>query len=244
MRIAVIADIHGNLSALEAIIADLRITAPDAVFHGGDLVANGFRPVEVTDRIREFGWQGVCGNTDEMLWRPERLGELEITDPRRRRLREVLFRITGPATLQRLGEERIAWLRTLPTVVRIGGLAILHASPMDLWRAPLAASPDAELTSTYEGLQAETVVYGHIHAPFVRVLPQFTVANTGAASLSYDGDPRACYALVEDGRVSHRRIAYDIEREASGLRNSGYPCADWLAEILRSGRYISPPAQF
>ena len=241
MRIAVVADIHGNLSALEAILADLKLTSPDAVFHGGDLVANGYRPVEVLERIRALGWEGVAGNTDEMLWRPGRLAELPPTNARMQRVREILFNITGPATREMLGEDGLAWLRSLPTALRLGDLAILHAAPGDLWRAPLAKGSDDEMLAAYSSLAAKFVVYAHIHAPFVRDLRDFTVANTGAASLSYDGDPRASYLLSENGEFTHRRVAYDIEAEAAALRRSGYPAADWLAEILTSGRFCDPP---
>lgn len=242
MRIAIVGDIHGNLSALEAVVADLKVTTPDAVFHAGDLVANGFRPAEVLDRIRELGWEGVCGNTDEMLWKPERLAELPATNPRMQRLREILFQITGPATRRMLGEERIGWLRKLPTLLRFEEMAIVHASPHDLWRAPLVKSSDSEFTTTYEELDARMVIYGHIHAALVRKLPGFTVGNTGAASLSYDGDTRASYALVENGEVNHRRVEYGVQEEVADLRESGYPCADWLAAILAAGRYVDPPA--
>ena len=211
------------------------------MFHAGDLVANGYRPCEVLDRLRELGWEGVCGNTDEMLWKPEKLAVLAITNPGRQNLRKVLFEITGPATRERLGPERVAWLRGLPVILRVDDIAIVHASPRSLWQAPLATGTDTELVTTYEELAAKKVVYGHIHSPFARVLGGFTAANTGAASLSYDGDPRACYALIEDGKVTHRRVEYDIEREAKGLLKSGYPCAGWLAGILTSGRYTDPP---
>ena len=242
MRIAVVADIHGNLSALEAIIADLKTTSPDLVFHGGDLAANGYRPAEVVDRIRELGWPGVCGNTDEMLWKPELEAELLRKGPSLAGLWKILFQEMVPATLERLGDERLRWLRKLPTVLEREGVSIVHAGPHDLWRAPLANSSDGELESAYKELGAKTVVYGHIHAAFARKLPGFTVANTGAASLSYDGDPRASYVLVEDGKVTHRRVAYDIEKEAAGLRELGFPFGDWIATILCTGRYANPPA--
>ena len=64
MRVAVVSDIHDNLTALDAVIADLRATRPDLVVHGGDLMSGGSRPAEVIDRIREMNWPGVYGNTD------------------------------------------------------------------------------------------------------------------------------------------------------------------------------------
>ena len=73
MRLAVISDIHGNLTALEAVLKDLAVTSPDLVVHGGDLVLNGSSPAEVVDLVRTLGWPGVVGNTDELLWNPERL---------------------------------------------------------------------------------------------------------------------------------------------------------------------------
>jgi len=241
LRVAVVADIHGNLSALEAVIADLKTTSPDVVFHAGDLAANGYRPAEVVDRIRELGWQGVCGNTDEMLWKPELEADLLRKAPSLGPLWKLLFQEMVPATLEGLGGERLQWLRSLPTQLRRDDLSIVHAAPSDLWRAPLAKSTDEELEATYKELGARTVVYGHIHAAFARTLPGFTVANTGAASLSYDGDPRASYVLVEDGKVTHRRVEYDIQKEAASLRSSGFPSGDWIATTLLTGRYSNPP---
>jgi predicted phosphodiesterase len=75
-RIAVVSDIHGNRTAFEAVLADLRQTAPDLIFHGGDLADGGAGPVEIVDQIRDLGWQGVVGNTDEMLFQPESLKNL------------------------------------------------------------------------------------------------------------------------------------------------------------------------
>jgi predicted phosphodiesterase len=85
MRVAVVSDIHGNLTALDAVIADIRRAGADVVVHGGDLVSGGPRPAEVIDRIRDVGWPGVYGNTDEMLWRPDRMSaRLEAAVVRRR----------------------------------------------------------------------------------------------------------------------------------------------------------------
>lgn len=73
MRIAIVSDIHGNLTAFEAVLADLKRTSPDLVLQGGDLADSGSAPEEIVDRIRALGWRGVLGNTDEMLARPETL---------------------------------------------------------------------------------------------------------------------------------------------------------------------------
>ena len=73
MRIAIISDVHGNLTALDAVLADLRQQKPDVIFHGGDIPYGGCNPCEVIDCIRQEGWQGVLGNTDEMLFNPDSL---------------------------------------------------------------------------------------------------------------------------------------------------------------------------
>jgi putative phosphoesterase len=241
MRIAVVSDIHGNLTALEAVLRDLRSTRPDLVVHAGDLVANGSSPAEVIDIVRDLNWPGVYGNTDEMLWRPERLQELAAKTPERHGLRRVLFQFMAPATLSAIGTDRLNWLRNLPARWSESDLSVVHAAPNDLWRAPLATATDDHFVDTYASLGTRFVVYGHIHHAHVRRLPTFTVANAGSLSLSYDGDPRAAYVVVNDGDILIRRVSYDVEREVARLGDFGYPFAAWLGEILRTGRYVPPP---
>jgi 3',5'-cyclic AMP phosphodiesterase CpdA len=81
MPIAIVSDIHGNLPALQAVLADLRETAPDLIVHGGDLAFGGAHPAEVVDEIRSLGWAGARGNTDEMLHSPQRLAEFADVIP-------------------------------------------------------------------------------------------------------------------------------------------------------------------
>lgn len=81
-------------------------------------------------------------------------------------------------------------------------------------------------------------MYGHIHHPYVRRLATFTVANSGAVSLSYDGDARASYALVDDDRIEMRRVEYDVEEEIGLLLRTDDPFAESTAQTLRSGRYV------
>jgi predicted phosphodiesterase len=81
MRIAIVSDIHGNRTAFEAVLSDLRQTSPDLILHGGDLADGGSSPAEIVDRIRDLGWPGVVGNTDETLSMPEAFESLRVNRP-------------------------------------------------------------------------------------------------------------------------------------------------------------------
>jgi len=239
MRIAVVSDIHGNLTAFEAVLADLRRAAPDLILHGGDLAASGSSPREVVDRIRALGWPGVLGNTDEMLFSPEKLKLFAEQSPRFQPLFPVVEKMAA-ATRAELGEERLAWLRDLPPVQILDRLALVHAKPGDLWRAPVPEDTDEELESAYGPLGRPVAVYGHIHRSFVRRTLHRTVANSGSVSLSYDGDPRAAYLIVDQSGISIRRVAYDVAHELELLRHCGLPHADWIARTIQSGSVQMP----
>src|SRR6266850_8123371 len=99
MRIAVVSDIHGNLTALDAVIVDVQRAGADMVVQGGDLVGGGSCPAEVIDRVRELNWPGVYGNADEMLWMPNRVSEM-LQAPHLQRVRDLLLTHTIPATLR------------------------------------------------------------------------------------------------------------------------------------------------
>src|SRR5215831_2825605 len=128
MKLAIVSDVHGNLVALEAVIADLERVRPDLVVHGGDLAFNGPRPSECVDRIRELGWPGVLGNMDEAL----------VT--RRNQSPRIAW------SAQQLGPERNAWLLAHPMEWRdVNRVALVHAVPGDLWQAVHPETDDAEL---------------------------------------------------------------------------------------------------
>ena len=239
MRVAVISDIHGNRRAFQAVLADLRQVAPDFVVHGGDLAVGGAYPAEIIDEVRALGWPGVRGNTDEMLWAPEHLTEYAAAQPT---LAPILQMVqdTIPPTLSNIGEERLRWLEGLPSQHRGENFSLVHASPGDLWRAPMPNASDDELQKTYAGLGAQIVVYGHIHCPYIRRLPQMTVVNSGSVSQSYDGDRRASYLLMDGESLSIRRVEYDVESEAKDLLRSKLPHAGWTARILLAGKYCPP----
>ena len=233
MRIAVVSDIHGNLTALEAVIADLQTIAPDVVV--GDCAAD-------RDRRRDrphprSGWPGVYGNTDEMLWVDGKADHTSRTSVFIACARSSQNKSRSRSrTSDRTASPGCARCRLMDEP-RPGGRS---CKP----RRRLAITP-AEASD--EDLAARTVRwragawYGHIHRPFVRQLPGFVLANAGCLSLSYDGDPRAAYAVVDEDAIEIRRVAYDIEREAAALVESQFPYARWMAAILRSAAYIPPP---
>jgi predicted phosphodiesterase len=233
MRIAIVSDIHGNRTALEAVLADLRQTSPDLVLHGGDLADGGSSPVEIVDRIRDLGWQGVVGNTDEMLFRPESLQEFASQSPKLQPLFAVIEEMAA-ATREALGEERLNWLRGLPRNQIHAPMALVHASPESLWRAPGPEASDAELESVYGSLAQPIAIYGHIHRSYIRSVSGMIVANTGSVGLPYDGDGRAAYLLLDESTPAIRRVEYNVDRELKALSGCGLPHADWVAKILES----------
>ena len=233
MRIAIVSDIHGNRTAFEAVLADLRQTSPDLILHGGDLADGGASPVEIVDQIRDLGWQGVVGNTDEMLAIPESLEEFARQSSAPPSLWAAI-REMAAATREALGEERLTWLRALPRAQIHDPMALVHASPESRWRAPAPEASDAELESIYSPLGQRIAVYAHTHRPYIRSVSGMIVANTGSVSLSYDGDRRAAYLLLDESEPTIRRVQYNVDRELKALAACRLPHADWVAKILDS----------
>jgi putative phosphoesterase len=233
MRVAVVSDIHGNLTAFEAVLADIRQCSPDMVLHGGDLADGGSSPIEIVDRIRGLGWQGVMGNTDEMLVQPNSLEDFASQSSAPPNLWTAVRQIAS-ATRETL--ERLAWLRELPRVKTQEGFALVHATPESCWQAPAAEATDAELETIYGSLGQPVVAFGHTHRPSIRSVagnPRLLI-NTGSVGLSYDGDPRASYLILDEGTPSIRRVEYNIETELKALASCGLPGATWTAKMLRT----------
>jgi putative phosphoesterase len=230
MRIAIVSDVHGNLPALEAVLADLDEVRPDAVVQGGDLALGGPHPVEVVDRVRELGWPGVLGNTDVVLGDERSIPE------------QARAFVAQPAARSRemLGDERVAWLTSHPLEWSGDGVAVVHAVPGDCWPIVAHDAPDDRLREVYGALGVPVAVYGHIHHAYVRRLDGLTVVNSGSVSLPLDGDVRATYVVVEDGRIEHRRIAYDVEPVIADLLEMDYPNAAVYVGWLRTGVFRQP----
>jgi hypothetical protein len=170
---------------------------------------------------------------------PETLTEFAKQSPK---VQPLLAAIEEMATWTReaLGDDRLAWLRSLPRIQIHGPMALVHASPESPWRAPMPEATDAEMESVYGPLGQPIAIYAHIHRSFIRKVSGMMVANTGSVSLSYDGDRRASYLLLDGSRPETRRVDYDLESELRALSNCGLPHADWVAKILNSGRFQMP----
>jgi putative phosphoesterase len=221
MKVAIVSDVHGNLVALDAVLADLELVRPDLVVSGGDLAFNGPRPAECVDLVRQLGWPGVIGNMDRAL-------DGQPAQPR------------AAWASERLGAERNQWLQNQPMEWRHEDqVAVVHAVPGDLWRAIFPDTDDAELRAIYGPLGASVAVYCHIHRPYIRRIGDLTVANSGSVGMSTDGDPRASYLVVEDGAPEIRRVAYDVERASADVLASGLPDAEAIAELYRTARLHS-----
>jgi predicted phosphodiesterase len=238
MRIAIVSDIHGNRTAFEAVLEDLQQTSPDLILHGGDLADAGASPVEIVDRIRDLGWPGVVGNTDELIFRPESLEEFAHQSSAPTSLWKAIHEMAA-TTRSMLGAERIDWLRGLSRVHIQDPIALVHASPESLWRAPAPEATDAELESIYGSLGRPIVVYGHIHRPYIRSFPsppfpEGLIANTGSVGLPYDGDRRASYLLFDESGLTIRRVEYSVETEIKALSLCGLPHSDWIAKTLHA----------
>lgn len=235
MRIAVLSDLHGNLLALDACLADLESQGgAEAMVVAGDLCLDGPKPKKVLQRLEEIGAACVRGNKDRYLYDDSATQKLSSGE-----MAQVGW------TRRDLGERWLGWLRELPFALRIGEdenqLLIVHANPLNddehLW----PDADDATLTRLVGDERATAIAFGHLHLPYVRIWKGRMLVNVASAGLPKDGDPRACYAIFteRDGgwQVKHRRVAFDVKRVATQLADSGIPESADLIATLRRHRY-------
>ncbi|HUZ01495.1 MAG TPA: metallophosphoesterase family protein [Thermomicrobiaceae bacterium] len=246
MQVAVISDVHGNLPALEAVLAELDATGPfDEIVMAGDFASGGPFPAECIERIRERGYRAVRGNTEEFLV------EMATGGARPAHAVEAHQR-HGPALLaidrwvvDRLSPEQIEYLASLPLQVDVPdtrgeALAVVHATP---WSTHPEIHQDAPLELARQVVDAAgtlVLAYGHIHVQYQRRLNGGWIAAVGSVGLPVDGDQRAAYAVVSsavDGwSIEFRRVAYDVEQAIDATLRSGVPNAEGFAGTLRSAR--------
>jgi len=242
MRVALLSDIHGNLPALEAVLADMTRRGPyDQVAVAGDLVWAGPWPAEVVDRIRGLDALVIRGNTDAFLARQPAETPAGKRDDR---FAEQLAWVTA-----QLGAERTAYLTSLPFSTHISpgpgcDLLVVHANPVDLERAILPDMSDAELAELLlAGPAADwmALAFGHLHVPFCRMWRGRLLADVASAGLPMDRDRRAVYAIMTctaaAWSVEHHRVAYDADATAKRMRKSGMPRGKHFAERLLAANY-------
>lgn len=238
MRIALIGDVHGNLPALEAVLADSQARGCETVWNIGDFVGYGAFPDQCVRLLAERADVSIIGNYDQKtLQFPEKAKTWRKS---KRREKWQAFRFA----CERLSKPSRKFLEALPEQVRleVAGRRVLlcHGSPADPGEHLWPDTPEARLRELADLADADVVVCGHSHQAFVREVGGVTFINTGTVGRPDDGDPRACYAVLDltpDGlRVEHHRVAYDVERAVAALREAGLPEA--FAEMMRQGRKL------
>ena len=226
MRVLLISDLHANWPALEAIVERY-----DLCLCLGDLVDYGCEPAPVIDWVRR---NALCirGNHDHAV------AQNVVTNGATGF--KYLSGATRPVSRQRISEDDRRYLAGLPTsqYLTIDGrtFMLVHATPRD----PLDeyAPPDPVWwKSRIEGVEADVVCVGHTHQAYEMTIDGVRVINPGSVGLSRDGDPRAGYAIWENGAVTFKRVEYDVERTVRAVEDSPLPAQAkrMLIQVYRTG---------
>lgn len=246
MKYALLSDVHANLPALEAVLADIaRRTDVEATYHLGDLVGYASQPDEVVERLRHAGIAGVAGNYDttvatgythcgcrsegaqqEALAHASFAWTLAHTSAATKR---VLASLPFHLALRPLGGHV-----TGPTVHLFHGNHVLNTVYMFEDRSNEVLASMAAAVGARAG---DVIAFGHTHKPWHRDVGGVRFVNTGSVGRPKDGDWRACYVLLDVGAgavgVEFVRVDYDIERTIADIRAAGLP--EEFAPFLRSG---------
>lgn len=227
MRLAFVADIHGNLLALEAVLADLQQQRPDAVYLVGDQVNRCPWNNEVMSIITELGWPAVAGNHDLIVGM--------INTPHNRP--PFTNRVRFPTlwwTQTQLTTAHLATLRHWPEAITITldglpAIRVIHGIPGNAFVGILPEDSDEKVKRFLTDVTEPVLVCGHIHRPLARAVDQWQIFNGGSVGIPYNGDPRAQYLLL-DG-VNHqwvptfRRLEYDHSPIPQAFITSGMQAA-------------------
>jgi predicted phosphodiesterase len=202
--LALLYDVHGNLPALEAVLAEAQSAGADRFVLGGDYTLFGAWPRETVERLRALDGRWIRGNGERWTAAPDEAPEA---------VRGAIDRCRDL-----LGAELVAELAELPETLTEAGVLYCHGSPTSDVEsfAPEPSDADAELLA---GVKAERVVFGHTHVAFSRRAAGVELVNPGSVGMPFDGDHRAAWALVhDDRRVEQRRSAYDHMASAAAVR--------------------------
>ena len=235
MRIALFSDIHGNLQALEAVLADIGAQKPDAVYCLGDLVGYGANPNEVAERLRREGYPTVMGNYDD--------GVGFDRDECGCAYREEAERERGQRSLEwtkaRVTPENKSFLRSLAHEIRFEAegrrILLVHGSPRKINEYLFEDRPLSSFQRLAATSNADAIVFGHTHRPYVKDVDGVTFVNIGSVGKPKDGDWRACYALLDAGKAAFRRVEYDVKTAAAAIRATDLP-HEFAADIESGGK--------
>ena len=220
--LAILYDIHGNLPALEAAIADAEAAGAHRWLLGGDLAAWSPWPKETLERLRSLPaatW--IRGNGERWLREPP-LDRPEV-------VASLAERPPGVGTDE-------GWLYSLQTRVELDGVLYVHGSPLSDVES-FAAEPQPGEERMLAGVRDRTVVFGHSHLQFRRPGPNGTeLLNPGSVGMPLDGDTRGAYALRrDDGAFEFRRVEFDVERVAAAWRAVGGSFGEMAARRIELG---------
>lgn len=251
IRYCLYSDIHGQIPQLEAVEAEVAKESPDKVIVIGDLIGLGPEPEAIVQRMMDRPEIDViAGNVD--LWAAQRLDEtMTPKSPHQ----EWMFRMSA-MTRERLNDEQIQWLLKRPfsmtyTPEMGHDFHVYHGTPYDIGdndAFPFRLTDD-ELAEKLEGYDADIMAHGHIHGPSVRHLDKGgkaqTVVCAAAVGMSWDGDPRPAYAVVDylgDGKWEARteRVDFDPEEQAKFNENCWLEHGERIAGMIRSGTFWNP----
>jgi diadenosine tetraphosphatase ApaH/serine/threonine PP2A family protein phosphatase len=207
--LAVLYDVHGNLPALEAVLADAEEAGAGRYVLGGDYALFGPWPAETVGRLHELDATWIRGNGERWTARPDDAPDNEIVQG------------AIEASRAELGDGLIEELGALPEQYVATDARYCHASPVSDLRSffPEPGDDEQELLA---GIHDDRLVFGHTHLQFRRPTPHggTELVNPGSVGMPFDGDPRSGYALVtDDGEIELRRVAYDHERSAAAVRD-------------------------
>jgi predicted phosphodiesterase len=245
VRYAFISDVHGNLPALDAVLADIEQRHTDATYHLGDLVGYAPWPNEVVRRLDAAGIPGIAGNYDSTVATDYKHCGCRYEDPRQ----EELSHISYAWTREHVTPETKAWLGALPFRIDLrpfGGHAagptvtLVHGSQtLNTVYITEDRSDDflAKMGKAIGARNGDLIAFGHTHKPWHRVVDGVHFVNTGSVGRPKDGDPRAGYVIIEfataEPSIEFRRVEYDIEKAATAILASTLPRD--FAEYLRTG---------
>jgi predicted phosphodiesterase len=236
VRIALISDIHANLPALDAVLAD--IAARDgiiATYHLGDLVGYAPWPNEVVAKLREVGIEGVSGNYDSTLATDYKHCGCKYEDPQQ----EELSHVSYAWTRENVSAETKGFLGLLPfrlDLAPLGGhsvaprVILVHGTPTlntVYWTEDRPDSFCAQMAEIAGAKKGDTIAFGHTHLPWHRDVGGIHFVNTGSVGRPKDGDPRAGYVVLdvsaEKTTVEFVRVSYDVDLAARAIEASSLP---------------------